>query len=57
MMPIMIIVERRSVNILHEKEGFLMRTLRAHVAALPNVSPKRQMLGGSIMIGSRNFCQ
>ena len=56
MMPTMIIVETHSVGINDEKEGFLMRTLRAHVAALPNVSPKRQMLGGS-MIGSRNFCQ
>ena len=57
MMPTMITVETHNVGINDEKEGLLMRTLRAHVAAPPNVSPKRQMLGGSIMIGSRNFCQ
>ena len=56
-MSMAIIIERCSVGINDEKEGSLMRMLTAHVAALPNVSPKRQMLGGSIMIGSRNFCQ
>ena len=56
-MPMAIIVETHNVGINDEKEGLLMRTLRAPVATLPNVSPKRQMLGGSIMIGSRNFCQ
>ena len=57
MIPTMKTVETHNIGNNDEKEGLLMRLLRAHVAALPNVSPKRQMLGGSIMIGSRNFCQ